>query len=39
MTDIVIGLAAGTTYKFRVRARNAFGLSEYSEPDVFILAA
>jgi hypothetical protein len=33
-----IGLTAGVTYKFKVQARNEFGLSDYSS-EVLILAA
>ena len=34
----IVGLTAGTTYKFKVSARNDFGQSDYSSP-VSILAA
>jgi hypothetical protein len=34
----VIGLTAGVTYKFKVQARNEFGLSDYSS-EALILAA
>jgi FKBP-type peptidyl-prolyl cis-trans isomerase 2 len=34
----VLGLTAGTTYKFKVQARNAYGLSEFST-EVLILVA
>jgi hypothetical protein len=35
---IVTGLTAGTTYKFKVQARNQYGYSDYSV-EVVILAA
>ena len=37
-TYTVTGLNAGTTYKFKVQARNIYGLSDYSV-EVLILAA
>lgn len=37
-TFTVIGLTPGTIYKFRVQARNIYGLSEFSA-EVLILAA
>lgn len=37
-TYTATSLTAGTTYKFKVQARNAFGLSEYSQ-EILILAA
>ena len=36
-SHIVVGLSAGVAYKFRVQARNQYGLSLYSE-EVIILA-
>lgn len=35
---IATNLTPGSTYKFKVRARNAFGYSDYSE-EIEILAA
>jgi hypothetical protein len=37
-TTVVTGLSVGTLYTFKVQARNAFGLSDFSA-EVAILAA
>jgi hypothetical protein len=36
--SVMVGVTSGSTYKFKVKARNSFGLSDYSA-SVSILAA